>query len=51
MLIKLPDLSQTFRIVFIRDIHFTLAVTETRINILTPIPKHVNIFLQIKNRQ
>ncbi|PDY53271.1 hypothetical protein CON61_10595 [Bacillus toyonensis] len=37
MLIKLPDLSQTFRIVFIRDIYFTLAVTETRIKIITPI--------------
>ncbi|PEA08106.1 hypothetical protein CN425_26210 [Bacillus cereus] len=37
MLIKLPDLSQTFHIVFIRNIHFTLAVTETRIKILTPI--------------
>ncbi|PFM66417.1 hypothetical protein COJ48_00025 [Bacillus cereus] len=37
MLIRLPDLSQTFHIVFIRDIHFTLAVTETRIKIITPI--------------
>ncbi|ALQ67133.1 hypothetical protein DN390_26720 [Bacillus sp. SH7-1] len=37
MLVKLPDLSQTFRIIFIRFIYFTLAVTETRIKILTSI--------------
>ncbi|AXY08475.1 hypothetical protein CUC43_17430 [Bacillus thuringiensis LM1212] len=35
MLVKLPDLSQTFRIIFIRFIYFTLAATETRIKILT----------------
>ncbi|AOY14943.1 hypothetical protein BGI23_07075 [Bacillus sp. ABP14] len=37
MLVRLPDLSQTFRIIFIRFIYFTLAVTETRIKILTSI--------------
>ncbi|PFJ18832.1 hypothetical protein COD67_13595 [Bacillus cereus] len=37
MLVRLPDLSQTFHIIFIRVIHFTLAVTETRTKIITSI--------------
>ncbi|PEY35197.1 hypothetical protein CN354_15785 [Bacillus cereus] len=30
MLVKLPDLSQTFHVAFIRNIQYILAVTETR---------------------
>ena len=48
LLVKLPDLSQTFRIIFIRFIYFTLAVTETRNKIITPIQQLVNIFCKLK---